>query len=179
MKRFRRILFNTLTVISLLLALATAGLWVRSRSEINSIASVRVFENSHGEMAEHELAVSLEPGTVQIYGSSRLSLTDIREPGVFWTHERIVFRETGYRPSSTRWIPRYFENFDGSTQFLFIPLWLPFTAFLVLPATRAFTAHRRRQRGPGHCPACGYDMRANPARCSECGHEPMRPATPR
>lgn len=30
MKIFRRILFNTLTAISLLLAIATAGLWVRS-----------------------------------------------------------------------------------------------------------------------------------------------------
>jgi hypothetical protein len=30
---------------------------------------------------------------------------------------------------------------------------------------------RRRNRA-GLCPQCGYDIRANPAKCSECGHEP-------
>ena len=37
MKRVRRILFNTLTAISLLLALATAGLWARSYSVWQSL----------------------------------------------------------------------------------------------------------------------------------------------
>jgi hypothetical protein len=39
-----------------------------------------------------------------------------------------------------------------------------------------WTAYRRRRarqwNRAGLCPKCGYDMRANPAKCSECGHEP-------
>jgi predicted amidophosphoribosyltransferase len=41
--------------------------------------------------------------------------------------------------------------------------------FLALPLN--WLAVRRRTIPPGLCPHCGYDLRATPDRCPECGAE--------
>jgi hypothetical protein len=53
-----------------------------------------------------------------------------------------------------------------------IPLWCPVIVFAIAPgivAARWFL--RRRRFSKGCCTACGYDLRATPARCPECGTE--------
>jgi hypothetical protein len=59
---------------------------------------------------------------------------------------------------------------------LYLPHWLLAAVLAVLPAAWARRAWRRRgARRPGHCRTCGYDLRASPDRCPECG-TPAGPA---
>ncbi len=54
-----------------------------------------------------------------------------------------------------------------------IPFWFLTAACLTPAAVRVgrWAKHRRRH-GAGHCQRCGYDLRASPGRCPECGTVP-------
>jgi hypothetical protein len=66
--------------------------------------------------------------------------------------------------------------FDGTREHVLqVPHWLLAALAGALPAGR-FLSRRRRRRAAraaaGLCPGCGYDLRATPQRCPECGESP-------
>ncbi len=52
---------------------------------------------------------------------------------------------------------------------LISPPWI--LAALLAVAVTAHRINRKASRVPGHCQRCGYDLRATPERCPECGRE--------
>jgi hypothetical protein len=159
-KRLRPIVFNALTVLSLLFCLATAGLWVRSYRLGESIGWRR------GNTLYY---------AVNGRGGMGLATTNVGE-GIYspgWNYNawsRPSYGRGGW-PQSSFWNRHGFvftkaELFTG----ILVPAWLLVSIFLSLPSVRfiVFCVRRRRiQRGG--CATCGYDLRATPDRCPECG----------
>jgi hypothetical protein len=91
-------------------------------------------------------------------------------------------RARNYQPSDAPWfnvaglatrhVPRSAARADSRT-YLHLPGWLllPLTAALPAVSVRRFI-RVRHWRTRGNCPGCGYDLRATPERCPECGTVP-------
>jgi hypothetical protein len=59
-----------------------------------------------------------------------------------------------------------------------VPYWFLITCSAMLPVCRVAQVARMRHRPAGLCRSCGYDLRATPNRCPECGAVPKGTAKP-
>jgi hypothetical protein len=69
-----------------------------------------------------------------------------------------------------------FPSDVGWRRGLFLPLW--FVCVLSMIPSAIWLSRIRRKFAPGLCQKCGYDLRATPNLCPECGSIPEKPPIP-
>jgi hypothetical protein len=182
----RRRLFTLLSALSLVLCATTITVWVRSyyvRDDwlFRNLVERHASEANLGDEPDlkgsaHYVDVVLDAncgGFWLFWGHQFISSDDRKLPR--WEHRSLPSSETFHGPSLWNRLGfayhpalRQFEPANFAARAWFIVL-----LTTVLPITWIVMRKRRRHRA-GLCHACGYDLRATPERCPECGTVTMK-----
>jgi len=173
----KRWVFNISVVLSLLMMLAAAGLWVRSYW-IQDEIGMKCFagEDADGEVERHGLT---SKGGTLVYrrtNSDNLWTTGHRREWQRYAQNKeeiwpIAETEFWFSTTSTvnAWAGGGAWSFT-TTKWFHIPYWPVVLLFSILPAIWLVKWNKRRKLGPNACPSCGYDLTGNETGvCPECG----------
>jgi hypothetical protein len=200
----RRWVFHIISLFSLLLAVAAGVMWVRSYSRVEMIQhkkyELREIPSPHTHVTNAGIVSGL--GGVQIHHTTNTISAGFFEKGrkdpkrhqlgVRW----LIFTEAGLFDSSGMGSRLYYPG--GPSRFGFdftnrswggsasrppntqiaatVPYWF-LVLFCTLPplAWVSWQSPSRRRLREGLCLHCGYDLRASPERCPECGRPNRQP----
>jgi predicted Zn-ribbon and HTH transcriptional regulator len=166
MRRLLRILLNAATVVSLVLCAAITGLWVRSyRAPVPLVVG-----GPHGPWR-----FECHLGEVRLRNPTERPMTGMEQ--LIWmvtqntqpVDTEVFVATPGARPTEPTPPMVVVERFNATARCGSLAA---LTA--ALPALSLTSLHLRRRRVAlverrRLCPACGYDLRATPGRCPECG----------
>ena len=170
MQRLRNILF----VVCLLLLVGDVTLWWTSRRAV-SIVAIQVPPDGRAQfIASHQSRLYLAISGYVLDDRHRLWIDGT--VGTWETGQELLNGLTSSAKNTAAFGPAGLAT--GATDIagggrwciLWLPQWLPVVLLSIWPARRLRTTIRRWQwRRKGHCVECGYDLRATPERCPECG----------
>jgi len=146
------------------------AIFVASRDGVLSVWTQRITPSPPAAGCNVRLTTpfQMSVSTVDPFGSgSSLFVTnftlDWPSSGPMWNRQRT-------RGTGVVYVGRNAYNFTLLVKSSSVPWWMLIALALIAPALRAaWWRIRRRRVGAGRCAVCGYDLRATPLRCPECG----------
>ena len=175
-----RRLVTLAAAVSLLLCVATVALWVRSYSRSDCIVYVGPSGHRGVQWAWGALIIGMDDG-----GSPRRQLefiswgppsAEMRVGSGRWSRLGFGYESVDAPPNVPPAVDAWMSANDQPVarvrvRRLAVPMWCVAALFSVLPIWKLVAIRSRRNR-VGVCPSCGYDLRATPDRCPECGAAP-------
>lgn len=188
----KRALFNFTAAVSLLLCIALGVLWLRSGPYDERIQAYYATWPREDEVYSYYFAAASYAGTFSFrfnrdhfgppffIGMSAEEIKRKRQedyiPALRWQfvgpNPERYFLSEGPRPGfwAKHWHSSPAAGHSDDDWSFAVRDWLPMALLLVLPAVWMNRFRKtRRARRLGLCPRCGYDLRATPERCPECG----------
>ena len=180
----RRRALNFLAGLSLLLWLVVVTLWgrgYRAKDDLSWTSPARqrvlAIDSSRGQIAL--VVIRVQSGVGQ-FGAAGWQFEVQQPTNMHDIGSRVDFDWQGFgffvkvfrsllNGATGPWVIRWFT--------IAVPDWFLAIAFAVLPIVWLRRLQMQRSR-IGRCEKCGYDLRATPERCPECGTVPKRGTAP-
>lgn len=171
-----RRLLNLLTILSLVLCTAAVAMWVRSYFVRNIVTFGRAGGNGHvaqSILGNIHVLSNLDGG----YGGGASRSADRLASAAIWNGGM-----SGYPPAVESKLGFVWQHYTlyhfvrtspaqtlvSRHRLVVVPWWAVVLVFAAPPGVR-WALHPLRPRPAGTCRRCGYDLRATPDRCPECG----------
>jgi hypothetical protein len=158
---------------SVLLSVATVVLWARSKYLYEGVNWTGL---TYGARVEHSRGKVLTQG-FWVPDGGRAAETP--EGFAFWSRPIDPYLgnlDEGY--DTLMGIAYQGDTFGYGppyhSRLVVIPFWMLFATFALLAILTTRTLFKRRWTGANICSSCGYDLRATPDRCPECGTVPTK-----
>jgi hypothetical protein len=203
MRRWRGRMFSAATLLSSLLLVATGALWLRSRyvSEIWSRPLTDVRGRYVGDSSLHVYSGGI--GFAHVRLDSPVPAAEPIDGQVIhrsWHQPNLIMLQSAFYLPYQQYAGFMWGNLRGSIwislsgwsrdpmgasgyyvpefeRFFIVPFHALFLTWALLPTIWLLRHwYTRRRHRAGTCQVCGYDLRATPERCPECGRETLSPA---
>jgi len=188
MIRLGRIFLRILSLLSLLLCALTITLWLRSYSGSDYISRNQAIKFEPNAITSQRYAITFTRGAIRLsseqhtyYPHTTTIPADSSIKPAYWGYGRLGVGHIHWddAPATSLWNRLGFYSYetglttsfsDETEKIIAFPAALP-AIFFAIPSLLFLgrLLKQRRRKRANLCPHCGYDLRATPTQCPECG----------